>query len=45
MESIQDVKMLEPDVFITSKDLKDAFFSVPISHSHQKFLKIFIGEY
>ena len=35
MESVKGViKMLKPDVFITSKDLKDAFFSVPTNHSH-----------
>lgn len=46
MESITDVlNIIEPGVFMASIDLKDAFFSVPIYHRHQKFLKFFIKDH
>lgn len=38
------VKMMKPGCFMASIDLKDAYYTVPISHAHQKYLKfIFNG--
>ena len=46
MESIQDViNIIEPNVYMASIDLKDAFYSVPIYICHQRFLKFFINGY
>ena len=40
MESINNVlNIIRPNVYIASIDLKDAFFSVPIHSTHQKYLK------
>ena len=40
MESINNVlNIIRPNVYMASIDLKDAFFSVPIHHTHQKYLK------
>ena len=33
----------KPNVYMTSIDLKDAFFSVPIHNNHQKYLKFIFG--
>ena len=46
MESIQNLlNMIEPEVFITSIDLKYAFFSVPIYEENVKILKLFVKDY
>ena len=38
------VKMMKPGCFMASNDLKDAYYTVPIFHAHQKYLKfIFNG--
>ena len=38
------VKMMKPGCFMASIDLKDAYYTVPIFHAHQKYLKfIFNG--
>ena len=38
MNTVQDViNMLERSVFMALRDLRNAFFSVPIYHSHQSF--------
>ena len=38
------VKMMKPGCFMASIDLKDAYYTVPISHAHQQYLKfIFNG--
>ena len=40
MESLKHVvSMVKPNGFMTSVDLKDVFYSVPIHQDHQKFLK------
>ena len=40
MESINNViNLIKPNVYMTSIDLKDAFFSVPIHNDYQKCLK------
>ena len=42
-ESIQNLlNMIEPGVFVSSIDLKVAFFSVPIDKYYQKFLNFFV---
>ena len=44
MESINNViKLIKPNVYMASIDLKDAFFSVPIHNDHQKYLKFIFG--
>lgn len=44
MESLDNIinLLLRPEAYIASKDLMDAFFSVPISAAHQKYLKIYL---
>lgn len=43
MESINDViNLIKLNMHMASKDLKDAFFSVPIYMDHQKELKFLI---
>ena len=38
------VKMMKPGCFMASIDLRDAYYTVPIFHAHQKYLKfIFNG--
>ena len=40
MESLLDVfKIMKPNVWIASIDLKDRFFTVPIHESHQRYFK------
>ena len=40
MESINNVlNIIRPNVYMASIDLKDAFFSVPVHSTHQKYLK------
>ena len=40
MESIKNVlSMITENAYMASVDLKDAFFSVPVTFSHQKYLK------
>ena len=40
MESINNIlNIIRPNVYMASIDLKDAFFSVPIHPTHQKYLK------
>ena len=44
MESINNViNLIKPNVYMTSIDLKDAFFSVPIHNDHQNYLKFIFG--
>ena len=44
MESINNViNLIKPNVYMTSSDLKDAFFSVPIHNEYQKYLKFMFG--
>ena len=44
MESINNViKLVQPNVYMASIDLKDAFFTVPIHNNHQKYLKFVFG--
>ena len=46
MESNQGViNMLTVGVFMTSRDCKDAFFSVPLYHNHQSFWIFLIKVY
>ena len=40
MESINNIlNIIRPNVYMASIDLEDAFFSVPIHSTHQKYLK------
>ena len=40
MESLDNVlNIIQPNVWMASVDLKDAFYTVPIHQTHQKFLK------
>ena len=40
MESINNfLNIIRPNVYMASIDLKDAFFSVPVHSTHQKYLK------
>ena len=40
MESTNNIiNLIKPNVSMTSVDLKDAFFSVPIHNDHQKYFK------
>ena len=44
MESINNViNPIQPNVYMTSIDQKDAFFSVPINNDYQKYLKFIFG--
>ena len=44
MESINNViNLLQPNVYMASIDLKDAFYSVPIHKDHQKYLKLYFN--
>ena len=46
MESIQNLlNGIYKDAFMASVDLKDAFYFVPASALHQKYLKFFANEY
>ena len=46
MESINDViNLIKLNMHMASKDLKDAFFSVPIYMDHQKELKFYMCGY
>ena len=46
MESMQNVlNVIKKDAFMTSTDLKDAFYSVPVAAHHQKYLNFFANEY
>ena len=43
MESIEKViDIVRPNVYMTSIDLKDAFYSIPIHPEHQKYLKFVV---
>ena len=42
MESINVINLIKLNMHMASKDLKDAFFSVPIYMDHQKELKFLI---
>ncbi len=37
--------MIEPQAYMASVDLKDAFYSIPIIESDQKYLKFFVDSY
>ena len=40
MDSIHTcIELMQPNCYMASIDLKDAYYSVPIDESHQKFLK------
>ena len=40
METLIDaIRLMTPNCFMGSVDLKDAYYSVPIAKTHQKFLK------
>jgi hypothetical protein len=40
METLVDaIRLMTPNCFMASVDLKDAYYSVPIAQSHQKYLK------
>ena len=46
MKSIQNVlNVIKKDAFMASIDLKDAFYFVPVTAHHQKYLKRFANEY
>ena len=46
MESIQNVlNVIKKDAFMTSIDLKDAFYSVPVTAHYQIYLKLLPNEY
>ena len=46
MESLQNVlELIRPGVYITSIDLKDDFYSVPVHKNHQTYLTLFVEEY
>ena len=38
------VKMMKPGCFMASIDLKDAYYTVPIFHAHQKYLKFIFND-
>ena len=43
MESINPViDIVRPNVYMTSIDLKDIFYSIPIHPEHQKYLKLVV---
>ena len=43
MESLLDVfKIIKPNAWMASVDLKDAFFTVSIHESHQKYFKFYV---
>ena len=43
MEGIHTVKdLIQPNDWMTKIDLKDAYFAIPVSHTHQKFLRFTI---
>ena len=43
MESIEKViDIVRPNVYMTSIDLKDVFYSIPIHPEHQKYLKLVV---
>ena len=45
MESINNlINFINPNVYMASIDLKDAFFSGPIHNVHQKYLKLMFGQ-
>ena len=35
------IRLMTPGCFMTSIDLRDAYYSVPIAPEHQKYLKFF----
>ncbi|XP_028394531.1 uncharacterized protein LOC114518732 [Dendronephthya gigantea] len=35
------IKLMRPGCFMTSIDLKDAYYSIPVASEHQKYLKFF----
>ena len=37
---MDSIKIIKPNTWIASVDLKHAFFTVPIHESHQKYLKL-----
>ena len=37
--------MIKKDAFTASFDLKDAFYSAPVTEHHQRYLKLFANEY
>ena len=40
MESLSDVfKIIQPNYWITSIDLKDVFYNIPIHNAYQKYFK------
>ena len=44
MESTSNViNLIKPNVYMTSIDLKNAFFSVSIHNDHQKYLMFMFG--
>ena len=43
MGPINVINLIKPNVYMTSTDLKDAFFSVPVHNDHQKYLKFISG--
>ena len=46
MESLQNVfNVIKKDSSMASTNLKDAFYSVPVTAYHQKYLNCFANEY
>ena len=43
MESINVINSIQPNVYMASVDLKDAFYFVPIFIDHQKYLKFYFN--
>ena len=43
MKSIRHaIYMTNPGMFLASLDIKDAFYSIPVHKTHQKFLKLYM---
>ena len=46
MKSLQNVlELIGPGIYMTSIDLKDAFYSVAVHKNHQAYLTFFVVEY
>ena len=43
LESLSDVfKIIQPNGWVASVDLKDAFYTIPIHNAHQKYFKLML---